>query len=178
MYYRNAKNRVSSRFTYFSLNQEECHDSVAVWLVSFKNLHTDCKHVIMMTRYFITYIFTGAQCNEEIVENIVWKRTPAVNTIAVQCPGNEDQNMEFQEGNLYLAYSIRPHKFEGIYTDNCNGASERSFFCFYLFILSYSFQFILQRYNFVVVFFCTEIFINDHVLLLKNQHIDEYDVDI
>lgn len=57
-------------------------------------------------------IFTGAQCNEEIVENIVWKRTPAVNTIAVQCPGNEDEKIEFQEGICYLVYSIGPHKFD------------------------------------------------------------------
>lgn len=29
---------------------------------------------------------TGAQCNEQIVENIRWTRTPAKNTISVKCP--------------------------------------------------------------------------------------------
>ncbi|VDI57656.1 latrophilin 2 [Mytilus galloprovincialis] len=64
----------------------------------------------------------GAQCNEEIVENIVWKRTPAVNTIAVQCPGNEDEKMEFQEGNATRRCN-RTEQNEGIwnepYIDHC-----------------------------------------------------------
>jgi hypothetical protein len=38
-----------------------------------------------MTRMFFFY-FSGAQCNEQIVENIRWTRTPAKNTISVQCP--------------------------------------------------------------------------------------------
>ncbi|CAC5417390.1 unnamed protein product [Mytilus coruscus] len=64
----------------------------------------------------------GAQCNEEIVENIIWKRTPAVNTIAVQCPGNEDQKMDFQEGNATRRCN-RTEQNEGIwnepYIDHC-----------------------------------------------------------
>ena len=31
---------------------------------------------------------SGAQCNEEIIENIVWSRTPALNNISVPCPGD------------------------------------------------------------------------------------------
>ncbi|KAL8609771.1 hypothetical protein ACOMHN_042810 [Nucella lapillus] len=31
----------------------------------------------------------GAQCNEEINENIVWRRQPAAQNVSVQCPGRE-----------------------------------------------------------------------------------------
>ena len=32
---------------------------------------------------------SGAQCNEETVENIVWTRTPAVNNVTIKCPSEE-----------------------------------------------------------------------------------------
>jgi hypothetical protein len=33
---------------------------------------------------------TGAQCNMETVENIVWARTPAITNATVPCPGQEE----------------------------------------------------------------------------------------
>lgn len=42
--------------------------------------------IMFNTIFDQAYMFTGAQCNEQIVENIRWTRTPAMNTISIRCP--------------------------------------------------------------------------------------------
>ncbi|XP_014771943.1 cadherin EGF LAG seven-pass G-type receptor 1 isoform X1 [Octopus bimaculoides] len=46
----------------------------------------------------------GAQCNQEIVENIRWSRTPADNNVSVTCPGQED----LEGTNATVDSAIRP----------------------------------------------------------------------
>ncbi|XP_052778311.1 adhesion G protein-coupled receptor L2-like [Mya arenaria] len=47
----------------------------------------------------------GAQCNEQIVENIRWTRTPALDTISIPCPA--DVNKRTADANT-TAYGTRP----------------------------------------------------------------------
>lgn len=46
----------------------------------------------------------GAQCNQEIVENIRWSRTPADKNVSVPCPGQED----LEGTNSTVDYATRP----------------------------------------------------------------------
>uniref|UniRef100_A0A0L8HIW8 Pentraxin (PTX) domain-containing protein n=1 Tax=Octopus bimaculoides TaxID=37653 RepID=A0A0L8HIW8_OCTBM len=46
----------------------------------------------------------SAQCNQEIVENIRWSRTPADNNVSVTCPGQED----LEGTNATVDSAIRP----------------------------------------------------------------------
>ncbi|KAJ8318311.1 hypothetical protein KUTeg_003402 [Tegillarca granosa] len=54
-----------------------------------KSCFTDQEASITCNKYCSYKI--GAQCNGEIVKNIVWERTPAIRNISVPCPGQEER---------------------------------------------------------------------------------------
>ncbi|XP_052265655.1 adhesion G protein-coupled receptor L2-like [Dreissena polymorpha] len=73
----------------------------------------------------------GAQCNEQIVENIRWTRTPALNTISVPCPA--DRLKKGTDTNTSL-FGTRPcnltaeneGEWDTAFIDNCISESLRS----------------------------------------------------
>ncbi|KAK7477812.1 hypothetical protein BaRGS_00030995 [Batillaria attramentaria] len=72
----------------------------------------------------------GAQCNEQIKENILWSRTPANQNVSVPCPGKKDidEDEDMENVTLPVAYATRsclllPNDNDGVweepYIDDC-----------------------------------------------------------
>ncbi|KAK3090162.1 hypothetical protein FSP39_009603 [Pinctada imbricata] len=65
----------------------------------------------------------SAQCNMEIVENIVWVRTPAVKNLTVPCPGQEEQAHRNDTYDTATRTCQRTQNNEGVwskaYIDEC-----------------------------------------------------------
>ncbi|XP_070181949.1 cadherin EGF LAG seven-pass G-type receptor 1-like [Littorina saxatilis] len=68
----------------------------------------------------------GAQCNEEINENILWRRQPAAQNVSVECPGFEkelEENVTLVQSYATRSCLLRTNDNDGIwdepYIDDC-----------------------------------------------------------